>query len=644
MILCTDPILKEILKKQGVKALVFDTVLSADERQKMLESLHEFASGWFLDEQGKDFTEYCDVSIGAAVHDEVMILFHMLYHFVKISEKIKADEIFELYQSDSCRVPKAVEGLITDLGGKVKTTSDVYPYLCFRKFHDFQARNNYTYNNLKLDDENEEKNNILNLFKLWVKIFVSRLGALSSGKKEYLYIQIMRSLVPFYDDYFLQQPLPGLILSHNSKLFPSADYDHVTSGRLEMLWRVLKLGTRGIRIDSLKKISFFENQRGYYDFKAVKNIEDLFKKNFPRAVKEAMKNTESKATNFFLAYFETFFFKMLPKFVRTIDYYYAKFQDKKIIACLQEVLHPLQLQVLANLRKRSFIIAPNFILHNQYFMPYLLSRTNGMFKAFAVSEYDRSRYKRLGFKEENVVIIDPGFFRDYRAKLKPMKTLQTFRESVILIIPPFIPWLHTFRHQYSGNEMLNYFSDIFNILEDLNVAEVRIRPHPGVNKVKANRCGYTYKDCYEYFLKTATDKHGSYSFKISFSESYYHNLEGDIENCDLVIGAISGVIFSALLGGRDYIVFDNSVAPYPGRLEASIIHDGIIRRLRTKDELRNFLDDYTPVNRDEILLKYYDNIFSTPIRECSFDEIILKQVGVFSKERMKYEKERINCR
>lgn len=87
IILCTDPILRDKLKAEGIGATVFDTILNHEEKVKMLEQLDLFASNWFL-QNGEDFTEYRNISIGAAIHDDVLTFFHMYYHFCLILEKV----------------------------------------------------------------------------------------------------------------------------------------------------------------------------------------------------------------------------------------------------------------------------------------------------------------------------------------------------------------------------------------------------------------------------------------------------------------------------------------------------------------------------------------------------------------------------
>ena len=118
MILCTDPILKGILVEKQINARVYDSVLTTDEKQQMLENLYRFATEWFLDESGRDFTEYRGVSIGGNLFQEVMMLFHMLYHFCWIYNKLEKNETIKLYESESCKVPMPVRQFITYIGGE----------------------------------------------------------------------------------------------------------------------------------------------------------------------------------------------------------------------------------------------------------------------------------------------------------------------------------------------------------------------------------------------------------------------------------------------------------------------------------------------------------------------------------------------
>ena len=121
MNLCTDPILKDLLGKRGITAEVYDAVLSKSEKQEMLENLEVFASSWFM-KNGKDSTEYRNVSIGAAIHDDVLTFFSYLYHIALVLLKVKYHEdTVVFYQSDSCRLPDNVEKMLFELGIKRAT-------------------------------------------------------------------------------------------------------------------------------------------------------------------------------------------------------------------------------------------------------------------------------------------------------------------------------------------------------------------------------------------------------------------------------------------------------------------------------------------------------------------------------------------
>ena len=78
MNVCIDPILKDLLNTRGITAEVFDAVLSKSEKQQMLEDLEVFSSDWFIN-NGRDISEYRNVSIGAAIHDDVLQLFNISF-------------------------------------------------------------------------------------------------------------------------------------------------------------------------------------------------------------------------------------------------------------------------------------------------------------------------------------------------------------------------------------------------------------------------------------------------------------------------------------------------------------------------------------------------------------------------------------
>ena len=131
--LCIDPILMDKLGKRGIITQVFDSILTHSEKQQMLEDLEVFASNWFL-QDSQDITRYRHVSIGAAIHDDLLIFFYFFYHFCLILEKLeyKKNKVV-FYQSVSCHLPEPVEGFLRALNIEVITTHNSYPYLCFRK-------------------------------------------------------------------------------------------------------------------------------------------------------------------------------------------------------------------------------------------------------------------------------------------------------------------------------------------------------------------------------------------------------------------------------------------------------------------------------------------------------------------------------
>ena len=124
----------------------------------------------------------------------------------------------------------------------------------------------------------------------------------------------------------------------------------------------------------------------------------------------------------------------------------------------------------SNLKKTSVCVPPNFFLHNQYLSPYLISNLGPYYKIAAVSEYDKSRYTRLGYTEEQVEVLDPGYFNDLRKKLKPFKTIKTVTNTHVLILPPWLDVLDTYRHLISAHDLIYYFSDILDTLDILRIS------------------------------------------------------------------------------------------------------------------------------------------------------------------------------
>jgi len=632
MILCTDPILKEKLKSEQINAVVFDSVLTELEKQRMLESLDGFASGWFLDSEGNDYTEYRGVSIGGCLREEVMTLFHILYHFVWIINKNGDDGPFEFYQSESCKVPDVVEELIWNVGGNVKTTLHKYPYVCFRDIQNSQSRGGGSYHifNLDISSDSITSQNVLLRFKYCLRVALSKIFFSFASQNKYIYFYYLRSLKLFYKSYLMEKYNEiGLILEQNSKKYILEDGQKING--CQNLWKLVRLNLRGVRTDIsnpplFSKVTLNRNQHGQYE-----RLVSDFKTNFRLLpIVDLLKNSVPKTNAFFIDYFDNFYVKVLPRLIKTIDYYYKKFDKKAIAGCLEEMLHPVKAQILSNLKKRSLLIPPNHLLHNQLFCPYIISRTEPYFKVIALSNYDKTRYARLGFNKENVEIADSRYFEALRNKLlRPFKKLQILKRANVLINPPFPTTLHTFHFLYNGQDMIRYFWDIFDILEELSVSRIKIRAKPGTHKVQCNSTRHTVIDCYKYFVDFAIEKSNkSYSFNVTFSENAILDIEENVLNSDIVIGVISGLIFETLMLGRDYIVYDNSTSPFPGGKEGNLVHDGVVKRFRQKEELRKHLMNYKPTDRDQLLERYYPEIFVKKEREKCKTLDLMAQFGL----------------
>jgi len=627
MILCTDPILKERLKKKQIDATVFDSILTKNEKQKMLESLNGFATGWFIDKDGRDFTEYRDVSIGAVLSDEIMNLFQMLFHFNWLINKSENKDSIQFYDSKSCKIPEPINELISFVGGKTETCSESYPYLCFNKLyksHIGMERNNAVVN---FSEHNKGKFSIGSIFplKIWLKVAGSRFFNFFSGKNQFVYIHVLRSLVPFFRSYMINgKNEGGLILTSRSK--KRAFLDFTGQSLIKRIKEFIIYNLKGVRTDTfnypLSRLKFTTPLNADLHKKLV----DSFKMNFHQSAVNLLEYPDSKASSYFIAHFESYYLRILPSFIRAIDYYYNKYGEKKVAGCLVEFIHPLTFHIFSNLKKTSVCLPPNFFLHNQYLSPYLIARFGKYFRTVAVSEYDRSRYTKLGYTEEQIEILDPGFFNDLRSKLKPFKTIKNIQGANVLILPPWIDHLDTYRHLISNQDLTCYFSDLLDILDDLSISSINIRMHPGLDSVEMNATHYTAADCYRYFADMAIQRRGNpYSFNLAFSKSMHSNFESDVQNSDFVVGPISGSFIDTLLFGRDYVVYDNSVSPFPGIFESNLIDDGIVRCNKGKEELKESLSNYKPNNRDHIFRTYYPDIFLNNNKEknldCNFNQL-----------------------
>jgi len=598
--ICSDPVLKQLLLNRGIEAVVFDAILSSEEKTLLLESLESFASEWFLTESGEDYTEYRGVSIGAAIHDEVLILFHLLIHFASMIDRLRrgGEKEISFYQSKSCLMPDIILDCLRVLHIPVHTTDDRYPWLSYKEQYDGQARSNFS--RVDFCTEKSASSTLrsrLGGLKSALKQTISRAFWKISGKSETcIYFHAQRSLMNFYESFLAEDNgIFSMRLSDYTPLDPRPD--RRKRNPLAEILHIINLARKGIIIDSLKCPFYYRWYVPYKMQRAYRHLANRFEKEIPRKNAEHPTLTFEAPTAEFLPFFLKFYVRHLTQFMKLIDYYYEKFTKRKVDLCLQEMCHPFQAQVLRILGVNCHLFPSNHIIHNQYFAPYFFRKSGGFLKPAAFSSIDAERFRRLGFDADNVTFAGFSLLHHWNRRIRPFHRIDSLTGKRILILAPSIIAMHTFRYQVQSEPLYDFFSDVFEILSELKVASVRVRPHPGAD-VKRNQFGYSDNDILMHLIHRVPPS--LIRFKLEYSDSYFHNLETDILDSDIAIGNLTGTLFELLTYGRDYIFYDRTITPHYGSRDWTVFNEGTIKRLETKQALRDYLKNYRTPDLDNL--------------------------------------------
>lgn len=604
---CSDPILKGYLQQQGVSAEVFDVILNSEEKVRMLETLTDFASNWFLTNEGFDYSEYRNVSIGASIHDEMRTYFHLLIHFIYVVSKIGKDTKITFFHSTSCLMPDVIIDFLTFCGACVKLIDAKYPWLSFKEQHESQIKSNFS--RINFGRQNRKSINLkeaLSQIKLSLKVMLSKVlfKIFAENKKYCIYLHAFRSLMPLYCEHIKnkKERSYNLFITDTTALEPSAD--NKSGGFWRDIARIFFLARKGIALNSLKCPFYY---KWYINFKNKKGYQRLvcdFDTYFLNNDLHSFTGQDEKLPKFFLECFKLFYREHLEPIMKLIDFYYENFGKIKIDLCLHEMCHPFEAQVLANLKIPVRIFPSNHIINNQYFAPCFLKKTKNYFKPITFSDLGAERFVRLGFVRENVRWLPFSVMNFYQKKILPPHYIDTVAGKKILILAPSIIATDTFRYCVQSERLFCFFNEVFEILSDCRVSSVTIRPHPGAN-VSRNQFGFTDNDILKYLVdKVPSNKK---TFRIIFSDSYFNNLESNILKNDLIIANISGALFETLMFGRDYIYFDDTITPYYGAKDWTLFNEGTIKRLKTKNELQNHLSNYAPPDIELLQNKLFAN-------------------------------------
>lgn len=606
--ICSDPILKEKLEDRGIEAYTFDTILSSDEKTFVLESLDKFFSVWFIKEDSLDYTEYRGVSIGAAIHDELMTIFHLLVHFIFILDKVGLDKNINFYHSFSYRMPEYIVDFLKDCNVEVTLIDEKYPWLSYKEQLNKQAKANFSRISFRINDNKISRlRPMLGDIKFALRERLSKMVLTLFNRKSNrnIYLHVHRSLVHFYGMCLENKRDFNIYITDTTPLEPKKDKKK--PGIFKDLSRLCSLARRGVAIDSLKCPFYYKWYNNYKKEPNYKRLVDDFDKELKKNKIDYLVVDNRELLDYFKNILRDFYVRHLVDFMRLIDFYYEKFSKLKLSLCLQEMCHPFQAQVLANLKVPCRMYPSNYILHNQYFTPALLDKTKNYFKPVAFSELDAKRFERLGFLKENIKISRRDFLKPWVQEVRPLHKIVSLKKKRVLVLAPSIIAMDAFRYQVQNQDLYRFFSELFEVLSAFDILSVTIRPHPGAN-ISRNQYGYTDNDILHYLVSNIdTD---NVNFHIIFSNSNYSNLKEDILSNDIIIANLSGAVFESLIFGRDYILFDKNITPNYGTKDWSIFNEGTIKKISTKDDLKKYLTNYEFPDLNNLRNRLFGDILS----------------------------------
>ena len=635
MNLCTDPILKDLLKDRGITAEVIDAVLSHSEKQEMLENLEVFASSWFM-KNGKDFTNYRDVSIGAAIHDDVLTFFFFLYHILLLVEKLdyKKNKIV-FYQSKSCELPESVKKALLKLGVNVETTMDKYPFPCYKKAFEKNAYSRITYTGIVYDGYSKTKH--ISSVRPGVRSFIYKIifniiDIIYIRPKKIFYLRPMRRLLPMFYNFINNDHKDAdiqLKVAYPESNIGEQFINLISYNVLRTVKKLARLTNKGIFFK--RSIWMLAPRNGilnnYYSEDEKDRHLQLIE-NAKRSIENLIGFNNIEIYNLFFGEFMRFYSHHFNKFIRLIDKLHLEVKENKINNYLVEYLNPFMAQVLANYNRNIFFIHASRWINNQYFCKQFINNVKGRFFILASSEFEHDRILKQSFDETSVIKVRESYFDNRNVKgfnaYKISEKKHFLNEKSVLVITPPLAVLWTYRSLLDSTSFMYFISDIVSTLELFKVSKIIIRPTLGTREI--NKMNFTLADFYAHMFMDIKKVKCNY---ITRNENNLVNIEEDLLESDLVIGTVSACAIDAALSGLDYIAYDNSIFPFPDSLNLSIFsNEGPIPMASNKVELKNLLDSYKP-NQGEKVMDYIRPFKESSDIIGSLDDIYLSSLFNF---------------
>ena len=602
MNICVDPIIRDLLSDRGINAVVFDTILSKSEKQQMLEDIEVFASNWFI-RNGKDITEYRNVSIGAAIHDDILTLFSYLNHISLVLQKVKYNKnAVVFYQSVSCRLPDNVEKMLFELGVTIKTTNDQYPFLCYKKYFEKCAYTRRAYSGIVYDKYSKTKyiSTIKPTIRSMIyKILFKIVKSLFKNAKKTIYIRPMRRLKPMLNNLIDNESNSNgfqIFADFNETISGELLDGHKVSNPLHLFKKLISLAKKGIFLQypiymlspmNSKLHNYANRKKRLSQIKVIGNTKD--------SIEKLLKINDKMIADYFIKNFINFYVYHLNKFFTLIDKLDRKVRKNMIDIALVEYANPFLAQVLANNNKTIYFIHVSRFLNNQYFCKKFISKVKSRFFILVSSKFELERILKQGFDQGSIIKVRESYFENRNVKknnaYKIYEKDHFLEDKTVLVTTPTLPGLFTYRLLIDSTFFINFISDIVTTLEQYKIARIIIRSSPDTSS-PINSTNFTYADLYNFLLKDI--KPIEYTLLIR-NELTKNSIEEDLNISDIVIGTPSACAIDAALEGLDYIGYDNSLYPFPDTLNYSIFSKGSpVQMASRKDDLINMLDLFEP--------------------------------------------------
>ena len=596
-----DPMLQSILYERGIESVVYDRILSKSEKQNMLENLEVFASSWFI-ENGKDISEYRDVSIGAAIHDDVLTFFSSLYHILLLVEKLdyKKNKIV-FYQSKSCELPESIKKTLLEIGITVETTIDRYPFPCYKKAFEKSGYSRMTYTGIVYDGYSKTKYISCirpGIRSLIYKIIFNIVNSLYLPSSKIIYLRTMRRLQPMFNNFVnnchkdseiqLKVAFPETYLGD---LVNSLNYLNL----LRLIRQLVKLAKNGIFIKhSIYMIAPRNGILKNYSSQDEKERQIQLIENSKGSIENLIGFNNIEIYNLFFGEFMRFYSHHFNKFIRLIDKLHLEVKENKINNYLVEHINPFMGQVIANHGKNIYFIHLSRWINNQYFCKPFINKVKNRFFILVTSKFEHDRIMKNGFDEDRIIKVRESYFDNGTVKnnnlFNSTEKEYSLEEKSVLVITPPLAVLWTYRSLLDSTFFMNFISDIVSTLELFKVSKIIIRPTLGTHEI--NRMNFTISDIYAHMFRNIKKEKCSYIIR---NENNLVNIEEDLHKSDLVIGTLSACAIDAAMAGLDYIAYDNSIFPFPDSLNLSIFSNkGPIPMASNKVELKNLLSSYKP--------------------------------------------------